>query len=315
MGELAFGTIPTEFRPRSPEKTVLYQTVANHLNSFYAVIENEEKRLPEYVRKEFDAFLRCGIHAYGFLRLKCSDCSHERMVAFSCKKRGFCNSCGGRRMSESAAHLVDKIFPFPIRFILARSPALQSKVLGITLRAIHSLIQSKAKKKIQGGAITLLQRSGGSLNLNLHLHMLVLEGGYVETPEGPKFEEINVPTDEEIKNLVVTIAKRVIRALKKKGYFKDEHESIAEEEDDSLGLIQAASVKSRVALGKRRGDWIRRIGSIGMIEAPELSGPLCANISGFSLHAAVYCPPENREKLEQLCRPASSTGITAEAHE
>jgi hypothetical protein len=32
-------------------------------------------------------------------------------VAFSCKKRGFCPSCTGRRMADVAGHLVDEVFP------------------------------------------------------------------------------------------------------------------------------------------------------------------------------------------------------------
>ena len=50
------------------------------------------------------------------LRVRCEDCHHERLVAFSCKRRGFCPSCGARRMVESAALLVDEVFPAePIR--------------------------------------------------------------------------------------------------------------------------------------------------------------------------------------------------------
>ena len=63
--------------------------------------------LPQFVRDEFDAFLECGILAHGFLRLRCADCGHDKLVAFSCKRRGFCPSCGARRMAQSAAHLVD----------------------------------------------------------------------------------------------------------------------------------------------------------------------------------------------------------------
>ncbi|MCP5060533.1 MAG: hypothetical protein GY937_27875 [bacterium] len=38
------------------------------------------------------------------------------MVAFSCKRRGFCPSCRGHRMSGNAAHLVDGVLPeVPIR--------------------------------------------------------------------------------------------------------------------------------------------------------------------------------------------------------
>ena len=35
----------------------------------------------------------------------------ERLVAFSCKGRGFCPSCGARRMAQTAAWLVDDILP------------------------------------------------------------------------------------------------------------------------------------------------------------------------------------------------------------
>jgi len=43
--------------------------------------------LPQFVKDEFDAFLKCGILAHGFLRLRCADCGHDKLVAFSCKPR------------------------------------------------------------------------------------------------------------------------------------------------------------------------------------------------------------------------------------
>ncbi len=64
------------------------------------------------------------------------------------RKRGFCSSCGARRMADSAALLVDKILPhqpmrqwvlsvpFPLRFLFASQPAVMGKVLGIVYRAI-----------------------------------------------------------------------------------------------------------------------------------------------------------------------------------
>jgi len=55
--------------------------------------------LPHFVRDGFDAFHECGVLEYGFLRLRCADCGHDKLVAFSCNRRGFCPSCGARRMS------------------------------------------------------------------------------------------------------------------------------------------------------------------------------------------------------------------------
>lgn len=39
------------------------------------------------------------------------DCSHDKLVAFSCKRRDFCPSCGARRMAQTATHLVDPVIP------------------------------------------------------------------------------------------------------------------------------------------------------------------------------------------------------------
>jgi hypothetical protein len=55
--------------------------------------------LPQFVKDEFDAYLECGILAFGFLRLRCGDCGDDKLVAFSRKRWGFCPSCGARRMA------------------------------------------------------------------------------------------------------------------------------------------------------------------------------------------------------------------------
>ena len=106
--QLSFKELEGEYEPRRPEQTVLYQAVAQNFRTFEAVAELEGKNIPKHVTKEFEAFLKCGILAHGFQRVVCSDCKHEKLLAFSCKKRDFCSSCGGRRMAESAAHLIDE---------------------------------------------------------------------------------------------------------------------------------------------------------------------------------------------------------------
>ena len=59
---------------------------------------------------------RLGIPAHGFLRVRCPACREERLVPFSRKGRGFCPSCGGRRMADTAAWRVDRVLPeVPVR--------------------------------------------------------------------------------------------------------------------------------------------------------------------------------------------------------
>jgi hypothetical protein len=67
-------------------------------------------------QRELYDYLQCGILAHGFLRLGCDTCHKELLLPFSCKRRGFCPSCAGRRMAQTAAHLVARVIPWvPIR--------------------------------------------------------------------------------------------------------------------------------------------------------------------------------------------------------
>jgi len=72
--------------------------------------------VPDYVEKEFRSYLTCGILAHGFARARCASCGYDFLVAFSCKGRGACPSCNAKRMAQTAAHLVDHVFPHvPVR--------------------------------------------------------------------------------------------------------------------------------------------------------------------------------------------------------
>jgi Transposase zinc-binding domain len=96
-----------DYTPRNPAADVLYRVVRDHLQTFLAEAAHlrDGEGVPRFVEEEFHAFLACGWLAGGFARFRCSACSAERVIAFSCKGRGFCPSCGGRRMTERAAEV------------------------------------------------------------------------------------------------------------------------------------------------------------------------------------------------------------------
>jgi ribosomal protein S27E len=207
-----------QYQRRQPEQTQLYQLVERYYPEFRDLMASRGRRLPEYVHEEFEAFLKCGRLEYGFLRVRCGSCQHERLVAFSCKKRGWCPSCGASRMADSAAHLVDEVLPqqpirqwvlsvpFPMRLLFATYPDVMSKVLSIVYRAIATHLGKKAgftRKTAQTGAVTLIQRFGSALNLNIHYHMLFLDGVYTETESGQShFHRVKSPSQEELQTLV-----------------------------------------------------------------------------------------------------------------
>ena len=166
----------------------------HHAASFIAQAEDAAGvDRPQFVKDEFDAFLECGIMAHGFLRLRCGDCGHNKLVSFSCKRRGFCPSCGAQRMEHTAAHLVDHVIPhlpvrqwvlslpIPLRLLLAAQPKLVTPMLQVVHRVItrHLIGQAGLKAAEAGsGAVTLTQRFCSAANLNIHLHCLVLDGFY-----------------------------------------------------------------------------------------------------------------------------------------
>ena len=90
------------YRRRRPTATPLYPIVQHHLETFLARAAEADpwgEGVAGWVEEDFRAYLRCGILAHGFARIRCDDCAAERLVAFSCKGRGVCPSCNARRIA------------------------------------------------------------------------------------------------------------------------------------------------------------------------------------------------------------------------
>ncbi len=138
------------YQRHRPEQTLLYHIVEQHYPVFALHMADQGRPLPDYVQREFEDYLKCGRLERGFLRVRCESCQAEHLVTFSCKRRGFCPSCGARRMAENAALLVDEVlpeqpirqwvlsFPYPLRFLFAGRPVIMGQVLGIVYRVIAS---------------------------------------------------------------------------------------------------------------------------------------------------------------------------------
>ncbi len=183
------------------------------------------------MHQEFEAYLKCGRLEHGFLRVQCDNCHAEQLVAFSCKRRGFCPSCGAQRMAECAALLVDEVLPHrpmrqwvlsaphPLRFLFASQPKIMDKVLGIIYRTLATHLMHKTgykKSDAHTGAVTPIQRFGSALNLNIHFHMIFLDGVYVDRGEKlDRFRWIKAPSTAELSQLTHTIAYRIGRFLER----------------------------------------------------------------------------------------------------
>src|SRR5262245_46370618 len=259
------------YAPHDLSQTLLYRVVADHLETFLASLDTDPdaRGLPAYVKREFYDYLQCGALAYDFLRLGCDTCHQELLLAFSCKRRGFCPS-------------------------------------------------------VQPGLVTFIQRFSSAINVNLHFHCIFLEGVCLDRTEAhlkPRFVRGEPPTDADITTVVQKISRRIIRKLRHLGYLEVGLDAPAATgydpwRDDALELARtmAASVQQRLAFGERAGERVRRIGaSFGVDgEVPALTGPRCASVQGFSLHANTHVPAHRRTQLERLIRYTARGAVSLE---
>jgi hypothetical protein len=231
-------------------------------------------------------------------------------------------------MAESAALLVDDVLrgypirqwvlslPIPLRLLLARYPSELSKVMQIIHRAISTYIVNKGgftNKQAKTGAVTLIQRFGSALNLNIHFHMLFLEGAISENPwGGTTFTRIKAPSHDEMVELVHTVSQRIAKYLEKVGLVERDMENsflnLPIDDEDSLLQLQGASVSYRIAMGPQQGQKVFTLQTLPASTEGEY-GQL-ANTSGFSLHAGVFANADEPEKLEKLCRYISRPAIS-----
>jgi len=272
------------YEPRVAEATVLHHVVRTHLEPFLAAAAaaTDGAGVPRFVEAEFRAFLGCGLLTRGFARVRCDDCAFERLVPFSCKGR-FCPSCCGRRMAAQAAQLVDRVL-----LTLDRRRARRAGVADG-----------------QSGTVTVMQRFGSGLELNVHLHTLALDGAFWQGPDGTlRFHPLPAPTDAEVARLVATVARRVGKLLAPRGLGDGEtgeEDALAVESAAMAGLANAA-VQGRLALGPRAGAQVERLGREAEARADGPPPPLQARHEGFDLHAAVAVGAGDRPRLEQLAR-------------
>jgi hypothetical protein len=277
--------------------------------------------LPRFVEKELQAFLKCGVLAHGFSRFRCSDCKFERLVPRSCKGRGFCPSCGGKRMTDIAAHLTDHVvplvpvrqfvlsFPYWLRYRLAYDHDRCTAVLKIFLRAVLGFYRRRARERGvpggRGGSVTFVQRFGSAANLNLHAHAIVLDGVFAEAPNGElRFHAAAPPSDADIAALLATIRERILRHLERQGVLQDDRTDPFREQAPLLATCYATSIAHRQTLGKRHGARLHRLGDPDVARA-EHRAPLQAHIERFDLHAGLTVAAQHahgRLALEKLLR-------------
>jgi hypothetical protein len=307
------------YQRRTPEATTLYRVVESHLE---ACLERARERsehgfgYPAFVESEFRRYLDCGILERGLVRIRCTECPRERLVAFSCKTRGVCPSCTSRRMANTAAHLVDRVLPevpyrqwvlsLPrrVRFQLACDDELLSAVLALLVRKVHAWQKRQARRQgahglLAGGAVTFVQRFGSLLNLNCHFHSLIPDGVYEKVGDDLRFVPVPPPATEDVERILLQIARAIEKLLARRA-------EVASDETPSFVMTEGAE---SVGLGRRFEGLSKEHAHNGSAGA-RASARRSAFVYGYSLHADRRVEAEDREGLERLCRYGSRAPVS-----
>jgi hypothetical protein len=168
--------------------------VEDHFETFEQVYDDRFPRqygyFRPYVKQVIYRYLDCGILHNGFARVKCNECAHEYLLAFSCKRRHFCPSCHQKRVVEFGDWLCGEVVKtVPHRHIVFTIPKILRRYFLYDRKLLSSLSRcgwealkefyaaSDRNKEAIPGAVVAIQTFGDfPLAFHPHLHILVTDG-------------------------------------------------------------------------------------------------------------------------------------------
>jgi len=228
-------------------------------------------------------------------------------------------------MADTAIHLVEKVIPeVPVRQWVCSLPwrlrvlcgydrKLCAEVLEAFVLELSRSLKRRAKQSLGletvvqalTGAVSVIQRGDSALRLNVHFHVISLDGVYVrEKPDAPLvFHALPAPTADEVTDVASRTALRVQKILERHGRSLDgtgdrDADDAQPAEQLALSTCYGAAVSGVGLDGARAGQPLLRIVEPSLARDAE---PV-AEIMGFNVHAQVAIPARDRAKLERLCR-------------
>ena len=186
------------YRPRQVLESDFHRLVREHVDEFRAVYADRYARKYGHWRPVFDKavrrFLKCGDIQHGFARVRCPDCRHEFLVAFSCKQRCICPSCSQKRTLLFGMHVAEDVcldvphrqfvwtLPKRLRVFFRYHRALLGRLPALAWQSIVQTYRALLGETATPGAVFAIQTFGQLIHYHPHIHALVTDGAF--TPDG-----------------------------------------------------------------------------------------------------------------------------------
>lgn len=221
------------YRRRKPQETSLWKLLDHHFLEFEECYDDLFQKQYGFYRSVIShvvrKYLECGDLREGFARIKCPDCHHEFILAFSCRGRWFCPSCHNKKVVQFGHHLKETVlYPVPHRQYVFSVPKIlrrfffyDRKLLGkLSQCAVKSLTKflqlTLGKKAGIPGVIVAIQTFGDYARWHPHLHALVADGLFLERGYFFVMPKVN------LRPLAELFRAHVLKMLKKEGLVDDD---------------------------------------------------------------------------------------------
>ncbi len=222
------------YRLHQPKDSDYYRCVEDSFVTFVQVYDERLSRQYGFWRTDVEQvihrYLDCGDLHNGFARVKCKDCGHEYLLAFSCKRRHLCPFCHQKRMVEFRERLCMDVlkktphrhFVFSIPKNLRRYFLYDRKLLAALIRCAWESLKVFLHEAVPGkepipGAVIAVQTFGDFLSFNPHCHILITDGCFY----GNK-DIFRVAPPLELKKPEALFWHRIFRMLLAKGKISEE---------------------------------------------------------------------------------------------
>ena len=226
--------IQAVYHPRNPQESPLWKTLNNHYESFHEGYEDKFEKKHGFFRpvisKVISEYLSCGDLRNGFARVRCDDCSHEYLLAFSCKGRWFCPTCHAKKVIRFGELLrANILYPIHHRQYVFSIPILlrvyfkyDRRLLGKLCRcAYDSLldflrITTGLEDGAPGVAMTIHTFGDYVDKFHPHIHAICTDGLFTKAGVFYVMPKVSLKTPKEI------FQASVFAMLKKEGKIGDE---------------------------------------------------------------------------------------------
>jgi hypothetical protein len=172
------------YRPRHPERTVLYRVLFHYFDRFLAEYEGRFERdygfFRPIIKEVVDRYLDCGNPRCGFARIRCPDCRTERLLMFSKRLEEWGEWMREELLLDVPHRQVVFTTPRMLRIFLKYNRKLLGELCRCALRSLTCYFETVAQSELMLGVIAAIQTFGDRINLHPHLHFLVTEGGVDE---------------------------------------------------------------------------------------------------------------------------------------